>query len=221
MKDRITHHLTDGMLMGYAAGALPEAFDLVVASHISMCDDCRAKLAAYDAVGGAVIDTAEAAELTEDSFTATLRLIEAKEAAEPPGSSWGGIAAGGVLPAPLQAYVGGDLEAVKWRRLGGGVFDSVIRLSDGEATARLLRIAPGKAVPDHGHEGSELTLVLQGAFSDAAGRFGAGDVEIATDEVEHTPVAEDGEVCICLAAMDNPLKFSKFLPRLAQKVMRI
>ena len=102
------------MLMGYAAGALPEAFDLVVASHISMCDDCRAKLAAYDAVGGAVIDTAEAAELTEDSFTCdaapdrgqgsrrTSRLLNGA-----------GLQRGGVLPAPLQAYVGGDLEAVK------------------------------------------------------------------------------------------------------------
>ncbi|ROU03262.1 ChrR family anti-sigma-E factor [Histidinibacterium lentulum] len=221
MRDRITHHLTDGLIMGYAAGTLPEAFDLVVASHISMCDECRARLAAYDAVGGAVIDSTEGAELAEDSFASTLRLIEAEKAAEPPAPSWGGIAAGGVLPAPVQAYVGGDVDAVKWRRLGGGVFDSVIRTSDGEATARLLRIAPGKAVPDHGHEGSELTLVLQGAFSDAAGRFGPGDVEVATEEVEHTPIAEEGDVCICLAAMDHPLKFSKFLPRLAQKVMRI
>ena len=44
----IKHHLTEQLLMGYAAGTLPEAFNLVVASHISMCDDCRAALAAYD-----------------------------------------------------------------------------------------------------------------------------------------------------------------------------
>lgn len=223
MTDRITHHLTEALLMGYSAGTLPEAFDLVVASHVSLCDECRARLAAYDAVGGAVIEGTEAADMQDESFAATLRLIEAGEAApvEPPAPSFGGIAAGGVLPAPLQSYVGGDLDAVKWRRLGGGVFDSVIHTSDGDASVRLLRIAPGRAVPDHGHEGSELTLVLQGAFSDEAGRFGPGDVEVATDEVEHTPVAEEGEVCICLAAMDNPLKFNKFLPRLAQRVMRI
>lgn len=221
MRDQITHHLTEALLMGYSAGSLPEAFELVVASHVSMCDECRARLAAYDALGGAVMEETEAADLQDDSFAATLRLIEADAPPAPPAPSWGGIAAGGVLPSPLQAYVGGDLEAVKWRRLGGGVFDSVIHTSDGEASARLLRIAPGRAVPDHGHEGSELTLVLQGAFSDAAGRFGPGDVEVATDEVEHTPVAEAGEVCICLAAMDNPLRFNRLLPRLAQRVMRI
>ena len=49
---KIKHHLTDALLMGYAAGNLPEAFNLVVATHISMCDTCRAALAGFDAVGG-------------------------------------------------------------------------------------------------------------------------------------------------------------------------
>ena len=35
----IRHHLSDPMLIAYAAGNLPEAFALVVATHISMCDD--------------------------------------------------------------------------------------------------------------------------------------------------------------------------------------
>ena len=29
----IKHHLTDALLMGYSAGSLPEAFNLVVATH--------------------------------------------------------------------------------------------------------------------------------------------------------------------------------------------
>ena len=41
--------------MGYSAGTLPEAFNLVVATHISMCDDCRIALAEYEAVGGEVM----------------------------------------------------------------------------------------------------------------------------------------------------------------------
>ena len=52
---QIKHHLTEPLLMGYAAGTLPEAFNLVVATHITMCDECRAALAEYDAVGGAVM----------------------------------------------------------------------------------------------------------------------------------------------------------------------
>lgn len=51
----ITHHLSDQLLMGYSAGTLPEAFSLAVASHIALCDDCRARLASFDAVGEACL----------------------------------------------------------------------------------------------------------------------------------------------------------------------
>jgi putative transcriptional regulator len=52
MTQKIQHHLTTPLLMGYAAGTLPEAFNLVVATHVSLCDDCRAALAEFEAVGG-------------------------------------------------------------------------------------------------------------------------------------------------------------------------
>ncbi|MEC7299401.1 MAG: hypothetical protein VXW43_12055, partial [Pseudomonadota bacterium] len=77
---RIKHHLTEQLLMGYAASTLPEAFNLVVASHISMCDDCRAALAAYEALGGAMLEDscAEAAEtdLSPGSFGACLARLD-------------------------------------------------------------------------------------------------------------------------------------------------
>jgi putative transcriptional regulator len=76
-------------------------------------------------------------------------------------------------------------------------------------------------VPDHGHRGTELTLVLQGAFADANDRFNRGDIEIADEDVTHTPVALAGEDCICLAATDAPLRFRGLMPRLAQPLFRI
>ena len=90
-----------------------------------------------------------------------------------------------------------------------------------DATARLLYIPAGQAVPDHGHRGTELTLVLQGAFADSTDRFGRGDLEIADEDLEHTPIAEAGEDCICLAATDAPLRFNALIPRLLQPVFRI
>ena len=34
--NKITHHLSDQLLIGYSAGTLPEAFNLVVATHLSI-----------------------------------------------------------------------------------------------------------------------------------------------------------------------------------------
>jgi putative transcriptional regulator len=67
----------------------------------------------------------------------------------------------------------------------------------------------------------ELTLVLQGSFSDETGHFARGDLEVADEELEHTPVADGGEVCICLAATDAPLRFNSLMPRLFQPLFRI
>lgn len=212
----IRHHLSDQLLMAYSAGQLPEAFNLVVATHVSLCDECRARLGAFDAVGGALIEDIEEIAMGEAALEAALARIDSlpqATRAEP-------MRPAGIFPAPLADYVGGDLSAVRWRRVGGGVKQAILPTGR-DATARLLYIPAGVAVPDHGHQGMELTLVLQGAFADQNDRFGRGDIEIADEDVEHTPVALAGEDCICLAVTDAPLRFRGLVPRLAQPLFRI
>jgi putative transcriptional regulator len=212
----IRHHLSEQLLMAYAAGQLPEAFNLVVATHVSLCDECRAQAASFDAVGGAVLEGAETIALDDDALARALARIDGvQQEARPVARE-----RAGVFPAPLADYVGGDLGAVRWRRVGGGVKQAILPTGK-DASARLLFIPAGTAVPDHGHRGMELTLVLQGAFVDSEDQFGRGDVEIAGEELEHTPVALAGQDCICLAATDAPLRFRGLIPRLAQPLFRI
>ena len=71
----IKHHLNDALLMAYSAGALPEASDLVVATHISLCDECRIRMMAYDAVGGALIDAGAPVAMDGGSLAATMTRI--------------------------------------------------------------------------------------------------------------------------------------------------
>jgi len=214
---QIKHHLTEPLLIGYAAGTLPEAFNLVVATHITMCDSCRAALAEYEAVGGEIMLGNDPVDVAEDALAATLALIDNGSYVEP---SKPARAKNSVFPGPLQEYVNGDIHSLKWRKVGGGVSQLVLQTSD-DASVRLLRIPAGTAVPDHGHQGTELTLVLQGAFIDEEDRFAAGDVEVANQDLNHTPVAENGVDCICLAATDAPLRFNGFMPRLAQRFIGI
>ncbi|WP_422071131.1 ChrR family anti-sigma-E factor [Tranquillimonas rosea] len=215
--ETIRHHLPDDLLMGYAAGSLAEAFNVLIATHLSLCDECRARAGSFDAVGGAILDTSPPRAMAPGALQATLARIgedpEAPRATHQPERD-------DTLPAPLTSYVGGGLDSVPWRSIGGGVRDALLPTSK-EARVRLLRIPAGMAVPDHGHRGMELTLVLQGAFRDETDRFARGDVEVADEELEHTPVAEEGEDCICLAATDAPLRFKGMIPRLAQSFLRI
>jgi len=214
---QIKHHLTEPLLIGYAAGTLPEAFNLVVATHITMCDDCRAALAEYDAVGGEVMLDIDPVTIAEDALAATMAMIDGGFGTDKPAPV---RARNSIFPGPLQDYVSGDVESLKWRKVGGGVSQLVLKTSD-DASVRLLRIPAGTKVPDHGHRGTELTLVLQGAFTDEHERFGAGDVEVANEDMNHTPIAEAGMDCICLAATDAPLRFNGIVPRLAQRFIGI
>ena len=211
----INHHLTDAVLLAYSAGTLPEAFSLVVACRVSLCPQCRSALEGMDAMGGAVLEQTETAALSEGSLAATLAKIT-NGPTDSPVKSYRKSS----FPSPLQDYVGGGPESVKWRKVGGGVKQAVLP-TDKNASARLLYIPAGTAVPDHSHNGMEMTLVLEGAFSDEVDRFARGDVEFGDEDLTHTPIAEVGADCICLAATDAPLKFKGIIPRLLQPIIGI
>lgn len=203
--------------MAYSAGTLPEAFSLVISAHVSMCDDCRAAVESYDTIGGALVEDTEGAQMDMGALDAVMQRIDAlsSQPVETKPKSKGGL-----VPAPLQDYIGDDLDKIKWRPVGMGVKQAILKTSK-EATARLLFIPAGTAVPDHGHNGTEITLVLKGAFLDEHDRFARGDVEVATEDHHHTPVADISEDCICLAVTDAPLKFSGLMPRLVQPFVGI
>lgn len=210
----ITHHLTPELLMAYAAGTLPEAFSLIVATHISMCDECRAALGAYEEIGGEVLDGVGSADMAQGSFDAVMTRLDTVPEADQIRPHMPND-----FPNPLVEYVRSPAH-VAWRKLGGGVKQAILPTSR-NATARLLYIPGGVAVPDHGHRGTELTLVLSGAFQDEEGRYGPGDIEIANEELDHSPIAEPGAPCICLAATDAPLRFHALMPRILQPFFRI
>lgn len=208
----IKHHASESLLASYTAGSTSYPFALVVAAHVSMCKECRAALETHQAIGGQVLEGCASVNLTANLKDQVLALLDAEEE---PAPAYG---RSGIYPAPVVEALKGS--APRWKSLGMGVRQCVLSRSE-TGSVRLLHIPPGQAVPDHGHNGLELTLVLQGSFSDETGQFGPGDLEVADDDLEHTPIAGIGEPCVCLAATDAPLRFNAFIPRLLQPLFRI
>ena len=101
-----------------------------------------------------------------------------------------------------------------WRWLGPGMRWSRVTLADDRAAnVFLLRIAAGKSLPAHTHDGIELTQVLHGAFDDGRERFDAGDFDEADGSVHHQPVVEAGGECICLASVEGRVAFDGRIAR--------
>lgn len=224
----IQHHLGDDLLASYAAGGTDEATGLLVATHLALCPACRTAVAAFEAVGGAIMAGCEPADLNDGAFAA----LEARLGRAEPGSSVPPAspapafapaalsAAAPAIPQPLRSYLVGPLDRLRWQRVGPGVRRVPLRVGGG-ATARLLELAPGLKLPRHGHTASELTLVLSGGYSDESGRFARGDVEEATPEDVHRPITDPDGPCLCLVVTTGALRFTGLTARLLQPFIRL
>jgi putative transcriptional regulator len=217
----IKHHVGDDLILAYATGELDEATSLLIATHMALCPQCRRALELAEAIGGTLIEAEAEADVSEDALESVFGRIEHAQAPATPSPVPTRASDAYVLPQPLRDYAGGDVDSLRWRGLGGGVRHLPIEIGASRAKARLLYIPAGSKVPDHGHRGLELTLVLAGSFYDEGAWFRRGDVEEADATVEHQPVAGPEEACICLAVTDAPLRFRSLIPRLAQPFLGI
>lgn len=208
----IVHHPDPATLMSFATGTLSEALSAVVATHVEMCPACRREARRLDVLGGVLMSDLKPVDAVAPTVSPVVR--DAAPRSSPNRS--------GMLPATVTRLVGGGLERVRWSIVAPGVHVSRLALSPGsDGLLVLIRIAAGKAVPEHGHGGSELTLVLEGSFTDSSGRFARGDISDLDEDTEHIPVANAGADCLCLFASETKLRFKGVLPRLLQPVIGI
>lgn len=216
----IEHHLDDDILSQYSAGTLTEGWSIAVASHLALCPACRSKMDMLDSLGGYFLeaDDGRASDVSK-SWEAVKARIDAGEVDNVVPLKVRSVP-DRIYPEPLKRYIeaaGG----LRWKRLGSGAAQMLIPTGDATTTVRLLKIPAGQPVPEHSHGGLELTLVLDGSFSDEVATFGRGDIEMADDNLTHQPKADLDKDCICLAVTDAPLRFKSRFMRLIQPLLGI
>jgi putative transcriptional regulator len=218
------HHLDPATIVSHAAGALSPEMAAIVAIHLEGCGHCRQAVARAEAIGGALIAQRQGADLSGDRQTALRRaMLDRLDTAGNPGHAPSAATPSpdpDRLPTPLHAFFGNSYRALKWRWMGPGMH-CIRAVGPSGGTLLMLRIAPGKRMPVHGHQGSELTQILRGAYDDALGHFSAGDIADLDADTEHQPVTSPGVACICVAALDAPLRFPGRLARALQPLFRI
>lgn len=215
----INHHPREEMLLDYVSGALGEAWSIAIATHLSVCPQCRRVASGLETLAGAVLKELSDEVVEPSTLDSVLSRLEEGERRR------NRIEVDSLevvcLPKPLRDYTGGDLDSVRWKRLGPVAHQVVVCAESDGTVARLLRIPAGKPVPEHSHGGDEITLVLRGAFEDHLGLYERGDMQSADASITHRPYAVPGEDCICLAVTDAPLQFRSMTARLLQPVVGI
>jgi len=223
----IKHHLTDITMGAYSSGSLSEALSFVVASHISLCPICQERHKKLEELGGVYLQNSEPENMSQLALQNVMTILDEQEDEQnsdpdPIDVSLNSSTNGpshqyhrSVIPWPLQNYVPDNLNDIKWKSLAPGIkYFAISDLQTNGGTLSMLNIEAGLKIPEHGHQGIELTQVLKGSFSDDIGYFSAGDIADLDDDVEHQPIVGSNEPCICLIASEAPLKFTGLMPRL-------
>lgn len=206
--------LGEAWYMDYASGGLSEGERVLLDAHIEISDAASAIVADHEAVGGAYLDSLAANDHGAEDLPFSVESLFARMEADgeirklqPDVAAFDDGGLGPIMPRALHDFLQEKQKNVSWGFLGPGLRKAI--LWDGPDGSRLwlLKAQPGVSIPQHGHRGSELTLVLSGSFYDGEERFFRGDVEEADGETEHAiQIGEDGE-CVCLALTQGKLRF--------------
>jgi putative transcriptional regulator len=206
--------LIETVLIHYAAGHLRPSEALLVACHVALNPAARRKLEAYEAIGAKMIcedAAAETAEVSRECFDKIMARIESPApVAEPPPRT--PMQRDEAIPPSVMALLCGNCteRSIRWQKLQSGVEAVSLHVPAGSPCRhrlRLLRLAPHQQTPPHRHGGREMTLVLQGSFSDHTGSYDAGDlVVIDSPSFAHAPKAGP-QGCLCLTLTEAPLRF--------------
>jgi putative transcriptional regulator len=219
----------DRLLMDYAAGRLSAPESLVVAAHLTINTEARRKVSQYEAFGGRLMCETEPAPVRAECLSNVLTRIgtappAVREVSAPPAC---GLAPDVPVPPAIRTLIAGvcrRLETDGWTRVTPGFSKMELRLASEPRPAqrlRLMRLDPGQGAPRHAHRGTEITLVLQGSFSDETGRYGPGDILIIADpRLVHQPVAA-AEGCVCLTLTEAPLRFEEPMRRIMNAFWRV
>jgi putative transcriptional regulator len=213
---RITHHLDTTTIIALASGTLDEALAVVAASHVWWCARCRDAAKEAERVGGYLLN-----KLTRSDNNAASGRGRAPQS--DPADDEPVHAANIGLPLPVASRLGGmPLSDIRWRWAVPGLsLHELATTSGGKGRLFLMRIGPGRAVPQHGHGGEELTLILRGSYSDRFGRFAIGDIAALHENVVHRPIVDKQDDCICLVATEAPARFTPLIMRMIQPFVRI
>lgn len=199
----VNHHPSTDFLMEHAAGTLPVAQAACVSAHLNYCEKCRRSHAQMQDIGGTLLETLEPVSVSEALLDRVLGRLD-----DPAPLSFAHRAPESAMPSLLQRVINGDFSQLVWKRVTRSLSISYLSTGGSEHEFALYRISAGGRIPEHEHGGSEMTLVLEGGFSDGQGSYHPGDFVFRQGEDNHAPVAFESEDCICLAVLDAPLRFT-------------
>ena len=217
-------HPDANLLVEYSSGSLSPAQAVSIATHLFYCTRCRAQASNLDEIGGKLLSDVAPEQVSGDCLSSTMAGLEGldldgeKALKAVSATNIDAQAITAMLPPLVKKLL--PTEGAKWRRLSPSL--KVARLPIGEQRFELAlhHIRAGGRAPTHNHGGQEITVVLQGSFSDDEGVYHEGDFIVREPGHVHTPTATANSSCICLSVLEAPIHMVGRFKRLLNPFLR-
>lgn len=216
-------HPSSEWLEQFAAGSLSIGQALCVSVHVAQCAECRRAVGAMQVLGGVLMESAGAVPVSDTLLDGVFAAIDAQPQAQvvKPAQAVPVVPANADMPSQLRKLIPAGYDALTWSRLLPSMQLAVLDVGDDRCQVSLQRVRPGGRIAMHDHQGTELTLVLRGGFSDESGAYQKGDFLVREPNQRHQPIAHQDQECICLAALAAPVRFTGPLMRWVNPFLRI
>lgn len=218
----IKFHPDTHMLVEYANGSLPWALCIGIKAHLQYCPDCKAQYEQLCALGGVALTDARHETVANDSFARLMARIDASQEIS--------VDSTAVETNHAQKHKLGDLPAIvaklvpddfKWQKTSKTLKTGRLRAGQSEYEVAFQKITKGGQVVEHDHRGLEVTVVLQGSFSDENGVYHVGDFIVKQPGEVHRPTATKNQDCLCLSICEAPVKVTGLLGKLVNPFLSI
>lgn len=198
----LRHHPSVDILAAYASGTIEPGFGLVVGAHVEGCAQCRAQVRSFEAASGEALISLEQSAMDDGALTKVMARLDQR----------GAVGGSKFDRRPLLQRL--PLKPKKW--VAPGVWVAAVDTPHApDNRVYVLSVAPGSPTARHEHSGAEYCTVLKGAYRDELGLFQAGDFASADEDLNHQPVIQGDEHCVCLFATEGRLKPQGILGRMA------
>ncbi|MCL1137106.1 ChrR family anti-sigma-E factor [Shewanella pneumatophori] len=220
----IKFHPKDEMLLQHAKGQLHLGLATAVSAHCELCSVCREKVNDFtkqlaEECMGEVDSTGADSDFTNldygsIDFSAMLSQITSLAPSEEESSSAKAIVdiKGNQYKLPKAFTRQADHSWSGFGKISRMRLDA----DDGHSRASLLHIDANGEIPEHTHNGREITLLLEGYFEDEFSQYVPGDFIELDGNHQHSPKTMNG--CLCYTVVDAPLHFTKGISKILNPI---
>jgi putative transcriptional regulator len=231
----VQFHPSDDQLIEFSAGVLPMSRALCIAAHVEHCHICEKRLSNLQQLGSAQMESLSPQKISSDLKNSILSKLHTqpqdqsltpaadnlKTANTQLPSHVNRISAKkSVVPKCLEKWVPESFDNLPWQSIAPNVSISELCSEGSGAKAALVKVKAGGSMAHHSHTGDEVTVILEGSFSDEDGCYKPGDFIFRDSGHKHKPVATNDQDCICLIVLDGPIQLTGWIARLFNPFLR-